>query len=545
MAGRDSAVLIVGAGPSGLALATELTFRGQHVHVIERNARTGVQPRAKTTNVRTMTQMRRWGLAEEVRKRSPLPKEFPRRVVFQTSLFSTPIHSFDDAFCASPRRADEFPEHAEFIPQYVIENILADHVAAHPLATLRFGKELLDFIETEDGIVATIKDAQGNIERVKARYLVGADGGRSTVRERLGIGMQGVRNIQSFVTLILKIPGLIDDPDLPRALFHWIVKPDAACILGPMDQGDLWYYARVARSDVATDDLLGILKQAIGRDFAIDVAARDNWVVHSLIADRYRVGKAFLVGDACHLHSPFGGHGMNLGIGDAVDLGWKLASALEGWGSDALLDSYDIERREVHQDVVASATRNVAVLSEQFASDTLLEAGTDGDTARENAAAEIEERKGPEFRSLGLVLGYRYKSSPMIAPEQGDGPPLEVTAYAPTARPGHLAPHAWLDEGTSIYDCFSKGFTIVSFSPANSDVQALLEGAEAAGIPVEHIALADERLRELYGKDFVLVRPDQHVAWRGNQIPGIGMLIDLMRGASGAETLGTAGLART
>ncbi|RWE38309.1 MAG: FAD-dependent oxidoreductase [Mesorhizobium sp.] len=529
MDNRDADVLIIGGGPTGLALATELTMRGKRVCVVERNERTGVQPRAKTTNVRTMAHMRRWGLVPEVRRRSPLPQGFPRRVLFQHTLFANPIVSFDDSFCASPQRRDEFPEHAEFIPQYVIEGILAEKVASEPLATVMFGWELVSFAEESEGVVARVRGRDGAERELRAPYIIGADGGRSSVRRLLGIEMRGKSNLTTFATLILRIPGLIERNGLPRGLFHFIVRPDAASIIGPLDQGDVWYFSRVAQAEVPTEDILNVARRAIGCEVEIEVLARDNWVVHSLLADGYRKGRAFLAGDACHLHSPFGGHGMNLGIGDAVDLAWKLAAALGGWAGEGLLDSYAVERAQVHKAVIDSATRNVGALSENFADPILGETGPEADAARTAAAAEIRKLKTPEFHSLGLVLGYRYTNSPAIALPDREGPPLEVSRYVPDATPGHLAPHFWIDETISIYDLFGIGFTLI-VGEGQRDVSALVEDVEATGIPLKVLRLDEALIDRHFEAPLVLVRPDQHVAWRGNAIPESRRLIEIMRG---------------
>lgn len=263
---------------------------------------------------------------------------------------------------------------------------------------------------------------------------------------------------------------------------------------------------------------------------AMEVVARDNWVVHSLIAQTYRKGRAFLVGDACHLHSPFGGHGMNLGIGDAVDLGWKLAAALEGWGSEGLLDSYEIERRHLHRQVIDSATKNASVLSEQFADPLLGETGAAGEAARAAAALEIERLKAPEFSSLGLVLGYAYEGSPLVHDGEPERPPLEVSRYEPSARPGHLAPHAWLSTDTSLYDRFGVGYTLLVLGPADIETGSLADAVAQAGVPLTVVRLDQAAVRQLYGADLVLVRPDQHVAWRGARIDDVPALIAVMTG---------------
>lgn len=528
----DADVLIVGAGPVGLALATELTMRGHTVRVVEKNDRTGVQPRAKTTNIRTMTHMRRWGLVPEMRRRSPLSSDFPRDVIFRTGLFEPPIYTFQDAFCATPQTYEAFPEHAEFIPQYVVESVLADHVTAETRADLTFSCELVGFAQDETGVTARIRNVgDGKEQRIRARFLVGADGGRSFVREQLGIAMNGERNLVFCATLILRIPGLNDDPDLKRGLFHWILNPEAASFIGPMDRGDLWYWSKVTDQDVSTEKLLDYARRAIGRDYPVEIVTRDDWIVHSLIADHYREDRVFLVGDACHLHSPFGGHGMNQGIGDAVDLGWKLSAALEGWASEGLLDSYTIERQQAHRAIVDSATKNVASLSDDFADPDLLKDGPTGKAARERCAEAIEQLKTPEFQSVGLVLGNHYVDSPAVAAEPGRDGPIDVSHYVPSARPGHLAPHAWIDDQTSIYDQFSQGFTLLRLAETQEQAERVfMDAARERGIPLEILSPRLPDLNQLYAANYALVRPDQHIGWRGNVLPEPETLLAVMTG---------------
>lgn len=525
----DVDVLIIGAGPNGLALATELLLRGHTVQVVEKNDRTGIQPRAKTTNVRTMTHMRRWGLAQKIRERSPLDDDFPRDVVFRTGLFEPPIFTFKDAFCATPHAVNEFPEHAEFIPQYVIEGILAEHVAAQTKAKLLFGHIFTDFEQDDDGVTTQIADlATGTKQTIRSKWIVGADGGNSAVRDALNIEMQGKRNLIGFSTLILRIPGLNDDADLIPGLFHWIIDADAASFIGPMDKDDIWYWSKVSDRDVDIKVLLAHIKKAIGKDYPVEVITRDNWQVNSLLAEKYRHKRAFLVGDACHLHSPFGGHGMNQGIGDSVDLGWKLSAALNGWATEGLLDSYFTERRQTHEAVNESSSKNVQSLSDHFANPDLTKQNSTGDKARAAAAIAIEQAKTPEFKSLGLVLGYRYSDSTAIDKSQPKAPPVNVSNYIPNAQAGHLAPHAWLTDGSSLYDHFSLGFTLLRMADADQmDESAFVQAAEHANVP---LTIHPVDLKKLYNAKYALIRPDQHVAWRGDYLPNPQTLISIMQG---------------
>jgi FAD binding domain len=208
---------------------------------------------------------------------------------------------------------------------------------------------------------------------------------------------------------------------------------------------------------------------------------RDLWAARRLIADRYRDRRVFLAGDACHLHPPYGGFGMNLGIADGVDLGWKLAGALQGWGGDLLLASYEEERRAVHQRTIAAAIENYRTLSDHLVRDALNEDTPEGERAREEVRTAIVAAKTREFKSLGVVLGSYYEKSPIIVADGTTLPPTEHTEFQPCARPGCLAPHAWLDDGSSLYDHFGLGFSLLVL--ADSGLPAAQGSRSARGRP--------------------------------------------------------------
>jgi hypothetical protein len=210
---------------------------------------------------------------------------------------------------------------------------------------------------------------------------------------------------------------------------------------------------------------------------------------------------------------------MNLGIADGVDLGWKLGAVLRGWGGEALLDSYEAERRPVHQRVIDEAVGNYAHLSNHFVREDLEADGSAGEAARREVGGRILESKAREFKTLGVVLGYTYSGSPVVVADGTPPPTPSVADYRPTAHPGCLAPHLWLADGRSLYDLFGPDVTLlVTGGPGGSDVDRLAAAARARAVPLTVIAPDDERLAALYGARLVLIRPDQHVAWRGDRL---------------------------
>lgn len=519
-------VLVVGAGPVGLALAIELGQQGRSCLVVERNDRVGYAPRAKTTNVRTRELLRRWGIADSLAAASPFGLQYPPDVVFATRLAGIELARFHNAFHGRPERDARFPEHAQWIPQYTVEEVLRRHAESLPGVALHFQTELQAFEDQGAvGVRADIRNtAGGEATAVQARFVVGADGARSTVRERLGIAMEGISPLGKFHNTVFRSPGLAARHQLGRAIMYWLVNPEVPAVLTPLDKGDRWAFGCEKLADTVADPAT-LIRTATGiPDLEIEILGRDEWVAHQLIATRYRQGNVFLAGDACHLHPPYGGYGMNMGIGDAVDLGWKLSAVLGGWGGPDLLDSYEVERRQVHQRVVDEAVVNLGASSRKFALEDIEHPGPQGIATRETAAAAIRADKRREFDSLGIVLGSCYDTSPVLVPDGTAAPArTDASTYVPSARPGCRAPHAWVGEdrgqGASLYDLFLReGFTLLVMHGGAARGQPLERAAQERGIPLRVLAPAVHGLRGLYGADFALVRPDQFVAWRGNRI---------------------------
>ena len=533
---NDSQVLVVGAGPAGLALALELGLRGIRTTIVEQQARAGAQPRAKNSNVRTMQHMRRWGIADTLRAASPLPNDYPPNVVFSTTLFGRTLAVIENAFAGTKCQNERFPEPAQWVPQYTVEAVMRKRLAELPSVTLLFGMALEGLVQSDASVNATVRDvATGVSQIISADYLIGADGARSAVRGTIGARMEGEHAFAFNYNLILRVPALNTERPAVRAIMYWLVNEESPGVMGPIDRDALWYFntnlAPGVRS-IPDEEIVRRVHAAVGRPVEVEIVNRDVWAAHRLIADRYRDRRVLLIGDACHLHPPFGGYGMNLGIADGVDLGWKLAAVLKDWGGEGLLASYETERKPVHQRTIAEAVANYGVLSSHLLRAHIDEDSAEGDAARAEVAKTIYAIKTREFDTLGVVLGSRYQESPIIV-DDGSIPPVEHHAnFAPSAHPGCLLPHVWLEDGSSIYDQMGREFTLLCLDAASiADADAILAAAAIVGMPVKLVVLNHARLLALCEKPLVLARPDQYVAWRGSSVQPQSLL-ETVRGAT-------------
>jgi 2-polyprenyl-6-methoxyphenol hydroxylase-like FAD-dependent oxidoreductase len=519
-------VLIVGAGPVGLSLAIELGQRGIHCIVVEKNDRVGKAPRAKTTNTRTREHLRRWGIAERLREVSPIPRDYPARALFVTSFTGHLLAIFENALNCSPERNEWYSESSQWVPQYTLENVLLERVQALPNVSVRFNCRLETTEQSPSEVRSEVVDVvSGERATIRSSYMVGADGVHSRVRNLIGVKMEGKHDLARFVNLIFYAPDLAASHPFGKAIHYWFVNRDLPIIIGPMDDGveGKWFLGVPIipnGPDVEHMDASEILRIAAGVEVATEVLATDPWTSSSLIAGSYRDKRIFLAGDACHTHPPFGGFGMNMGIGDAVDLGWKLAATLQGWGGAELLDAYESERRPVHLVVLNEAVANQAILGNSLVRDEIDAEGPEGERVRAEAGRAIVAAKRREFDTLGVVLGYHYDGSPLLVGDGTPAPAADYSTYIPSARPGRVAPHAWLADGSSLYDRFGLGFTLLVLSEADPEGVARFTAAAAArGVPFDVAAPKEPRLAELYQAGFALIRPDQHVAWRGDAIP--------------------------
>jgi 2-polyprenyl-6-methoxyphenol hydroxylase-like FAD-dependent oxidoreductase len=492
-------------------------------------------PRAKLTNIRSMEHARRWGIAERLRDVAPLPRDYPRTILFVTSLAGYTLAKIDSAFGYDGGDRDFFAEGPLQCPQFLVESVLRDHARTLPTIDLRYETRLDSLVQDDAAVSATVTDAGGAQSTIRAPYLVGCDGARSTVRQQIGVRMDGDTALSGSLNIIFRVRDLPAQIDKEPAIHYWTINEIAPGCMGPLDNHDVWWAVLGAVADdmegASALDPLAILRAAAGFEVDCEVLDVSPWTPHRLLAPSFRVGRVFLAGDAAHLHSPFGGHGMNLGIGDAVDIGWKLAAVVQGWGGPALLDSYETERRGLAQRVIAEATRNYGAVSNAYVRPDLAAATPAGEALRRAIEPEILRGKLPEFRSAGLVCGYSYDDSPIVVPDGTPPRPETVVEFVPSARPGSRAPHFWLADGSSLYDRFGPGFTLLTSGEHAGEAAAFAAAAERRGVPLTTLVIDDPRLTKLYAAAFTLVRPDQNVAWRSNVSPADpGKIIDTARG---------------
>lgn len=513
--------VIVGAGPVGLALSIELGRAGLRCLVLEQRDRETPHPRAKLTNVRSMTLMRRWGIADDVRAAAPLPPSFPSDVAFVTRLTGWELARIPDALSTARDRDRPFPEPAQQIPQGNLEAVLRATAEALPQVEIRTGVRVESFTQDQDGVEVQARElTSGQSLSFDAAYLAGCDGARSQVRETLEIGMEGDPLLGENVGAVIAAPGLRSLNDKDLAVHYWLFNRDSPGILGPLDGADTWWL-HLNETPVGERLTDAALRErffdAVGQELPCEILANVPWTAQRLIATSYRSGRTFLLGDAAHLHPPMGGYGMNMGIGDAVDLGWKLAAVLLGWGGEALLESYEQERRPIHLRVLEEASSNYSSNASRLLDPDLERPDQAGEDSRRRFGESVLAAKKREFASLGVQLGYRYESSPLISRDGTAEPPDPVETYSPTARPGHLAPHVWIDEDRCLYDLMSTvGMTMLVFGGARKS-EEIRARVGASKVPIKVVPIDRPDVLDIYGADLVLVRPDQQVAWRGSE----------------------------
>jgi 2-polyprenyl-6-methoxyphenol hydroxylase-like FAD-dependent oxidoreductase len=530
-------VLVIGGGPVGLALAGDLGWRGIACTLVEQSDGSIYQPRMDLVGVRTMEFCRRWGIVPAV-EGSPYPRDYAQDNIYLTSLTGYELgrERFPGIGQAPPPK--ESPQRRERCPQNMFDPILRAFAASQNNVALRYRTRLVSFTQNADLVTAVVENAEtGAREEILARYIVGCDGARSLVRETLGIAMQGNPVLTYTTNVIFRCPQLLSLHDKGKAYRHIFIGPEGTwATIVAINGRDEWRFSIIGGSeqrDYTTDDIKAAIRRAVGCDFEFEILSVLPWVRRELVAERYRGGRGFIAGDAVHVMSPTGGFGMNTGIQDVVDLSWKLAATIEGWGGEGLLDSYGIERQPIGTRNVTEASGNLRRMLSVPPHPDLLDDTAQGAATRAKVGREFSETMRREWFTLGAHLGYRYENSPVCWPDGTAAPPDDPRVYVPTARPGHRAPHAFLADGRSTLDLFGRGFALIGFGAEAAEAAPLLEAAKKRNLPLTFTAIAEPHIAALYERKFVLVRPDGHVAWRDNRMPEDALcVIDVVRGAA-------------
>jgi 2-polyprenyl-6-methoxyphenol hydroxylase-like FAD-dependent oxidoreductase len=542
-------VVVVGAGPVGLTLGMELAWRGVKVMVLESRKR-GDPPSVRSNHVaaRSMEIFRRLGVAQKVRD-AGLPADYPNDVVYRTAFLGRELSRI-----RIPCRAERYtctdgpdtgwptPEPPHRINQIYLEPVLFDHLSGMPGARILSETMLVDFKQRRDGVIALAQETDtANEIEISCKFLVGCDGGRSLVRRKIGATLSGDAVLQHVQSSYIRAPDLLGMLKARGGTPAWgsfSLNPRQSGNVYAIDGKQTWlvhvYLAKgetdfeAVERDSAIRTVLGV-----GQDFDYELLSKEDWIGRRLITDKARDRRVFICGDACHLWVPYAGYGMNAGIADAANLAQGLAAHLEGWAGEAMLTAYEAERLPITDQVSHFAMNHAQAMAEARKSvPTEIEAdGPQGDAVRAAVGQSAYDLNVQQYCCAGLNFGYFYQSSPVIAYDGETPPPYTMGGFTPSTVPGARMPHFWLADGRSLYDALGPYYTLLRFAP-DIDASALTRAAAAKAMPLAVLDVSAAELPEVIRHKLILVRSDQHIAWRGDEVPAeAGELVKILRGA--------------
>ncbi len=525
-------VVIAGAGPVGATLALDLAVNGVESLLLEERHDFPPNPKCNTTNARSMEHFRRLGCADEIR-RSGLPLAHATDVVYVTrwtghELTRYRLRSSAEVINRTAIGAiDEYwptPEPQHRVSQLYMEPVLRERLHGLSACDLRTGWRFAGFSQDAEGVTCQVTElASGREQTVRARYLVSCEGGHSQIRRAIGARLEGRECISQFCTTYFRSPQLRQLWPHAPAWMHRIYNREGESHVLAIDGESLWLHHSILPpdADLAGHDHVPAIRAAIGCDFDYEILGQERWIARAMVVDRYRDRRVFLAGDAAHIWIPMGGFGMNAGVEDAVNLAWKLRATLEGWGGPQLLDSYEAERRAIGQLVAGSAAQIFADLYQIPVDAPGFEASDDAACAlRAGIGQHITARNQSEFDSIGMQLGTSYDSSPVVCYDGAAGPAFALDQYQESSRPGVRAPHLWRADGRALYDVLGNGYSLLRLGTDAPAASALVAAFAGRGVPLTVCEVPEPEATGKYeGWPLVLVRPDQHIAWRGCQDP--------------------------
>lgn len=528
-------VLIVGAGPVGMTLALCLAQRRVRCTVVElKAAHAATEVKCNHISARSMEIYRRLGVAGDLRA-SGLPDDYPHDVSYRTSTVGqeiTRIHIPGRLTRLTDRSGPDgwwpTPEPPHRLNQRYIEPILARHVQQHPLIQCLYQHQVIEVQHNDDEALVRCRVlSNGYTVTLRARYVVGCDGGRSLVRKSMGAQLVGDEVVQRVQSTCVRAPDLMALMKAPPAWAMFTVNPRRSGNVYAIDGRETWLihnYLRDHESDFESVDRDWAIRTilGVGPDFQYELLSKEDWIGRRLVADKLRQGRVFIAGDSAHLWVPYAGYGMNAGIADADNLAWHLAAQLEGWASPSALDAYERERLPITEQVSHFAMNHAHAMSQRRRAipADIEDAGDAADASRRSFGQDLYELNVQQYCCAGLNFGYYYDASPVMVYDGAVAPAYSMGSFTPSTVPGCRAPHVWLSDGVSLLDVLGTGFTLLCSPHARAEQTALMQQAmHAARVPLTVRVMDDRHTWPAeYRHAWHLIRQDSHVVWRGDQI---------------------------
>ncbi len=527
-------ILIAGGGPVGLCLSMELSTRGVPHLLVNQRLETTTHPKGSTINSRTMEHLRRCGASPAIRK-TGLPENYPTDSTYVTRMTGYELGRIEmptlKEKIGNPGPWGETlltPEPIHRSNQMYFEAAIRTHAESFAEADIRFGWELLSFDDKGGCVEAEIRDIEADeTQTVTCEYLMGCDGAGGMVRRQLGFKYAGRESTGdrfydgSMVSIYARSPAVKEVRNISDSWHYWTINPEGRTDFISLNGDDEFVLLSEIPPDLPFEDVDAeeIFRIAVGAAIDVEIISVQEWQAGlAMVTDHYQKGRVILAGDSVHLFTPSGGFGFNTGIDDAANIGWKLAAMVQGFGGEKLVESYEVERRPIGVRNTTTSGQYADKIGSLLFPDFIEEDSARGKAAREVLKVDLASFK-EEFASLGIVLGARYDGSALIINDGTQPPPDEPAKYIPSATPGGRLPHYWLDGKASIFDLLGPWFSLLCIGPDAPDTSAFEAAASALDIPLDIVHVREAAAEELYEARLLLIRPDQHIAWRGSAVP--------------------------